>query len=59
MTKVTQICAEELKLEALELLFQSLLKQGDKVCSIRWALAFRECLYEVVSEYSGCKPTDR
>lgn len=30
MTKVTQICAEELKLEALELLFQSLLKQGDK-----------------------------
>ncbi|WKX93369.1 hypothetical protein Q1695_010984 [Nippostrongylus brasiliensis] len=30
MTKVTQICAEEMKLEALELLFQSLLKQGDK-----------------------------
>lgn len=31
MTKVVQTCAEELKLEALETLFQALLKQGDKV----------------------------
>ncbi|KIH55417.1 hypothetical protein ANCDUO_14426 [Ancylostoma duodenale] len=30
MTKVVQTCAEELKLEALETLFQALLKQGDK-----------------------------
>ncbi|KAJ1354545.1 hypothetical protein KIN20_011525 [Parelaphostrongylus tenuis] len=30
MTKVVQICAEEMRLEALETLFHSLLKQGDK-----------------------------
>ncbi|CAJ0606280.1 unnamed protein product [Cylicocyclus nassatus] len=30
MTKVVQTCAEESKLEALEMLFQALLKQGDK-----------------------------
>uniref|UniRef100_A0A158P7D5 Nipped-B protein n=1 Tax=Angiostrongylus cantonensis TaxID=6313 RepID=A0A158P7D5_ANGCA len=30
MTKVVQICAEEMKLEALETLFHSLLKNGDK-----------------------------
>ncbi|KJH47695.1 HEAT repeat protein [Dictyocaulus viviparus] len=30
MTKVVQICAEEVKLETLEMLFQSVLKQADK-----------------------------
>ncbi|KAK6029946.1 HEAT repeat protein [Ostertagia ostertagi] len=30
MTKVIQICAEEMKLEAMEVLFHSLLKQGDR-----------------------------
>uniref|UniRef100_A0A7I4Y7D1 Nipped-B protein n=1 Tax=Haemonchus contortus TaxID=6289 RepID=A0A7I4Y7D1_HAECO len=30
ITKVIQICAEEMKLEAMEMLFHSLLKQGDR-----------------------------